>query len=80
VRTRLEPLADLPLLTAGAADAATGNLYLTSETGEVWMLPPGGTPTEVLDLTAEVSPWEPGSERGLLGIAIGPVDHRLYLS
>jgi hypothetical protein len=33
----------------------------------------------VLDLTARVSPHEPGSERGLLGLAFNPVDGRLFV-
>jgi hypothetical protein len=33
----------------------------------------------VLDLSAETAPFANGSERGMLGINIGPVDDRLYL-
>lgn len=80
VRLRLEPVADVSLLTAAAADASTGRVYLTTQDGEVWMLVLGAPAELVLDITSSVSPWVEGSERGLLGVAVGPVDHRLYLS
>lgn len=76
----LQPVAtDLPLLTSLAA-RSDGLTVVTSQSGEVWRLAPDGTTSLILDLTAEVSPYEPGSERGMLGSAFNPVDGRLFLS
>jgi glucose/arabinose dehydrogenase len=80
LRLALEPFADLPLLTAGVAHPSTGGMLLTSQSGEVWSVAPESAPELVLDLRGQVSPWVENSERGLLGIAFGPVDGRLYLS
>ena len=68
----------LPKLTAMAA-RPDGLIIMTSETGEVWKVDAAGGSEMVLDLTAAVSPWEPGSERGLLGAAFDPAGTRLYL-
>jgi glucose/arabinose dehydrogenase len=76
----LEPWVDLPLLTSMATRPADGVAYLTSQRGEVWRALDGSEPELVLDLDGVVSPYEPGSERGLLGMAFGPTDDRLYLS
>lgn len=70
---------DLPKLTAMATRPADGSMYFTSQTGEVWRFVYGGAPEMVLDLTTVVSPWENGSERGLLGLAFSPVDGRMFL-
>jgi len=70
---------DLPKLTAMTTRPADGAEYFTSQTGEVWRFIYGTEPELVLDLTAEVSPWEQGSERGLLGIAFSPVDGRMFV-
>jgi len=79
VSLAVEPLADMPLLTAMATRPADGSLYFTSQTGEAWRVADGGSPMLVLDLRASVSPYENGSERGLLGITFGPLDGRLFL-
>jgi Glucose / Sorbosone dehydrogenase len=76
----LQPWVDLPLLTAMAAQPGTTASYLTSQSGEVWRVVDGTAPELVLDLTAVVSPYVNGSERGLLGIAFNPVDGRMFLS
>jgi glucose/arabinose dehydrogenase len=73
------PVADIPLATALAARPADGRLYVTSQEGRVWRIDGGGSASVVLDLTARVSPHEPGSERGLLGLAFNPVDGRLFV-
>ena len=69
----------LPLLTA-MASRPDGLIVFTSQTGEVWRLAPDGTAPLLVDLRAEVSPYEPGSERGMLGAAFHPIDGRLFLS
>ena len=53
--------------------------YIVGQSGYVWHLDAAGVPTVVLDLTARVTPFAEGSERGLLGIAFGP-DDRMYLN
>ena len=68
----------LPKLTA-MASRPDGLIIMTSETGEVWKVDATGGSEMVLDLTAAVSPWEAGSERGLLGAAFDPSGTRLYL-
>ncbi|MFV0307363.1 MAG: PQQ-dependent sugar dehydrogenase [Desertimonas sp.] len=76
----LQPVATgLPLLTS-LAGRPDGLVVVTSQSGEVWRLAPDGTTALYLDLTADVSPYEPGSERGMLGSAFHPVDGRLFLS
>jgi len=79
VEIGLEPFADVPLPTAMATSSTDGSVYFTSQPGEVWRVVPGEDPQMVLDITSEVSPYESGSERGLLGIAFNPVDGRLFL-
>jgi glucose/arabinose dehydrogenase len=80
VRLALQPLVDLPLLTAMAANPTDGSLYFSSQTGEVWRLADvDAEPELVLDLTDVVSPWLEGSERGLLGLEFSPVDGRLFV-
>jgi glucose/arabinose dehydrogenase len=74
----LEPFVDLPMLTSMAVNPADDSLYFASQTGEIWRVT-RGRPTLALDLTAEVSPYENGSERGLLGIQFSPADGRLFV-
>lgn len=61
------------------ASRPDGAIVLTSQTGEVWLVPTGGAPELVLDLRDVVSEYENGSERGLLGAAFHPTDDRLFL-
>jgi glucose/arabinose dehydrogenase len=80
VAVSLEPLVELPLLTSMATRPADGSMYFASQTGEVWRLANvDAEPELVLDLTDVVSPWLEGSERGLLGLAFGPIDGRLLV-
>ena len=74
-----EPFAELPMPTAMATRPADGSVWFTSQTGEVWRSADGATPEMVLDLRGTVSAYEPGSERGLLGIAFSTADGRLFL-
>jgi glucose/arabinose dehydrogenase len=75
----LEPYADIELATAMAHRSSDPALYVTSQTGEVWRVVDGSEPELVLDLTAEVSPYENGSERGMLGLAFDPADGRMFV-
>jgi glucose/arabinose dehydrogenase len=74
----LEPFVDLPMLTSMAVNPADDSLYFASQTGEIWRVVRGQS-TLALDLTGEVSPYEDGSERGLLGIQFSPADGRLFV-
>jgi glucose/arabinose dehydrogenase len=78
VKLALEPFVDLPLLTSMAVNPADDSVYFSSQTGEIWRVA-DSDPELVLDLTAEVSPYEEGSERGLLGIQFSPADGRLFV-
>jgi glucose/arabinose dehydrogenase len=78
LRLALKPFVDLPLLTSMAVNPADDSLYFASQTGEIWRAG-RGKPALALDLTAEVSPYEAGSERGLLGIQFSPADGRLFV-
>lgn len=72
-------VADVPMATALATRPGHDAMYVTSQEGRVWRIDGAGAADVVLDLTATVSPHEPGSERGLLGIAFSPVDGRLFV-
>lgn len=75
----LQPIADVELATAMAHRDGDPALYVTSQDGRVWRLLDGAEPEVVLDLTGVVSPYETGSERGMLGIAFDPADDRMYV-
>lgn len=76
----LEPFADVSLPTALTSRPGDTALYLTAQDGKVWRVgAAAGEPTVVLDLTAEVSPYVNGSERGMLGIAFDPIDGRMFV-
>lgn len=71
--------ADVPLATAMVRRPGHDTMYATSQEGRVWRIESDGDADVVLDLTAVVSPHEPGSERGALGVAFNPVDGRLFV-
>jgi glucose/arabinose dehydrogenase len=75
----LQPFADIPRATALVTRPADGAIYVTAQTGEVFRIAPGGTPELALDLRPVVTPYEQGSERGLLGIAFSPADGRMFV-
>lgn len=52
--------------------------YVADQVGMVHRIDPSGAVEPVVNLRDRVTPFEPGTERGLLGIAFGP-DDRLYL-
>lgn len=71
-------LFDVPLLTA-LASRSDGSMYVTSQGGQVYRIAAGAAPEQVLDLSSLVTAYQPGSERGMLGIAFNPVDERMFL-
>ena len=74
-----EPFADVDLPTAMAHRDGDPALYVTSQDGQAWRLNAGTEPESVLDLSDEVSLYESGSERGMLGLAFDPTDGRMYV-
>ncbi len=72
-------VAEVPMATALARRPGHDTMYVTSQEGRVWRIDGDGAADVVLDLTAVVSPHEPGSERGALGLAFNPVDGRLFV-
>ena len=52
-------------------------MFVATETGQVHRV--GDELSQVVDLSAETAPVEPGSERGLLGLAFDPRNSRMYL-
>jgi glucose/arabinose dehydrogenase len=78
LKLALKPFVDLPLLTSMAVNPADNSVYFASQTGEIWRVARGEREL-ALDLTDEVSPYEVGSERGLLGIQFSPTDGRLFV-
>lgn len=77
----LTPLLQIEHLLGMAWSQKAGFFYLITQDGHVYRAPEDFSTSElVLDMTAEVSPFVYGSERGMLGIAINPVDGRLFLN
>ncbi len=75
----LQPYAAIDKATGMIVRPADDVVYASSQTGQVWRLADPAAPVLALDLSAETSPYEQGSERGLLGIAFSPVDGRLFV-
>ena len=81
VKVTLTPLLDIPHLLGMAWSEIEQYFYLITQDGEVFRAPPDFSNSEiVLDLKEEVSPFIYGSERGMLGVAINPIDGRLFLN
>lgn len=77
----LTPLLQIEHLLGMAWSQKAESFYLITQDGQVFRAPADfSTSDMVLDLTAEVSPFVYGSERGLLGVAINPIDGRLFLN
>jgi glucose/arabinose dehydrogenase len=72
-------VADVELATAMAVRAGDPALYVTSQDGKVWRVLPGAEPEVVLDLSDVTSPYESGSERGMLGITFDPTGARMFV-
>ena len=79
LRLAWEPVADIELATAMARRDGDPALYVTSQDGKVWRVLAGAAPEVVLDLSAVTSPYENGSERGMLGLAFDPADGRMFV-
>lgn len=81
VPVTLTPLLDIPHLLGMAWSEIDQFFYLITQDGEVFRAPPDFSSSEVvLDLKEEVSPFIYGSERGMLGVAVNPLDGRLFLN
>ncbi|MDE0321815.1 MAG: PQQ-dependent sugar dehydrogenase [Acidimicrobiaceae bacterium] len=84
-RFELVPVAEMEAPIALAARPGTGQRYVATLSGQVWLLDPaddpesdaGATPQLVADIGSRVSQ---GCENGLLGIAFSPDGSQLYLS
>ncbi len=79
----LTPVASLPdpmaLVTRPGTGGGTGDLYVATRDGRVWLLSADGDepPEVVLDISAQTNP---DCEEGLLGIAFSSDGSKLYLS
>lgn len=81
VQVTLTPLLDIPHLLGMAWSQIEQYFYLITQDGEVFRAPSDLSSAElVLDLTDEVTLFVYGSERGLLGVAVNPIDGRLFLN
>ena len=81
VSVTLTPVADITLALGMAWSEIEGYFYIITQPGQVYRADRDFTTTElVLDLTNEVSPFIYGSERGMLGVAVNPIDGRLFLN
>lgn len=80
VRFELEPVADIPLLTAIRWSILDEAYYAIGQDGLVYRLPRDLSNVEtVMDLTDIVTDYANFSERGLLGIGFDPIDGRMVL-
>jgi len=76
----VRPTVQLSLTTGLVWNNRLGAYYAISQDGIVTRVDRDLTTTEtVLDVRAEVTEYEQGSERGLLGIAFDPRDARMFL-
>jgi glucose/arabinose dehydrogenase len=75
----LEKVADLDEVTGLAWRAGDPGLYVSLQQGSVRRVV-GGEVSLVLDISNETTIVEPGSERGLLGIAFDPRDGRMFVN
>ena len=75
----LQPFADVDMVTQMVVRPADDVAYASSQTGQIWRLADPAAPTLALDVSANVPPYEQGSERGLLGLGFGPSDGRMYV-
>lgn len=81
VQVTLTPLLDIPHLLGMAWSEIEQYFYLITQDGEVFRAPPDLSGSEVvLDLKEEVTQFIYGSERGMLGVAVNPIDGRLFLN
>ncbi len=77
---KLEPTISIANLTGMVWSVRESAYYAIAQEGLVYRVEPDLSASEVvLDLTAEVTVLQDGSERGLLGIAFDPRDGRMFL-
>ena len=84
-RFALVPIAEVPAPVALAVKPGTGQRYVATLTGQIWLLEPTGSdgeadaaaPQLVADIGSRISQ---GCENGLLGITFSPGGDELYLS
>ena len=69
----------IALVARPGTGSGTGDLYVGTRTGQVWLMSADGDepPEMVLDISAQTNP---GCEEGLLGIAFSPDGSHLYVS
>ena len=77
---KLTPVAHIVLTLGMAWNQIEGYFYIITQEGEIYRAPRDFSTTElVLDMKSEVSPFIYGSERGMLGVAVNPIDGRLFV-
>jgi glucose/arabinose dehydrogenase len=80
VEVDIEPYVDVANLTGMAWREDDPGIYLSTQDGYVYRVVDGDLqPEPVIDLTSEVTPLLPGSERGLLDVAFDPIDGRMFV-
>lgn len=79
VPVALQPVTELEIPVAVTWREGDPGAYVIGQSGYLWRVDETGAAEVVLDLTARVTPFADGSERGLLGVAFGP-DGRVYLN
>ena len=78
---KLTPVADVPLALGMAWSEEQGFFYIITQKGEVYRSSSDFSSLELaIDLTSLVSPYSFESERGMTGVAISPIDGRLFLT
>ena len=78
---KLTPVADIPLALGMAWSDEQQYFYVITQKGEVFRTPPDFSTIEIaIDLVDQVTPYTFESERGMTGVAISPIDGRLFLT
>ncbi len=78
---KLTPVADIPLALGMAWSDEQQYFYVITQKGEVFRTPPDFSTVELaIDLVDQVTPYSFESERGMTGVAISPIDGRLFLT
>ncbi len=78
---KLTPVADIPLALGMAWSDEQKYFYVITQKGEVFRTPPDFSTVELaIDLVDQVTPYSFESERGMTGVAISPIDGRLFLT
>lgn len=81
LQVQLTPILQIDHLLGMAWSEKTQSFFLITQDGQVYRTTRDFSTTDmVLDLSSEVSVFVYGSERGMLGVAINPIDGRLFLN